>query len=108
MSPFHLRGLPRAALWIGATLALCTPVAYAADSDAVRLQKQLDQTKQELSDTQQQVRDLNQRMDTLQQQAPAATAPTTAAQMSSSSPTARLAPVNIDNHAISFVVDTTF
>ncbi|HKA15213.1 MAG TPA: hypothetical protein VKH41_09370, partial [Myxococcota bacterium] len=49
----------------------------------------------------------SQKVDSLQQQ-PAAAAPTPATQTSSPSSTARLAPVNIDNPAISFVVDTTF
>jgi hypothetical protein len=44
----------------------------------------------------------------MQQQPAPATAPTTSAQISTPSATARLAPVNIDNPAISFVVDTAF
>jgi hypothetical protein len=110
MRSFRSRGLPRAALWIGATFVLSTPAARAADPDALRVRKELEETKQELSETKQQLDELNQKVDSLQQQQqqPAAAAPTTAAQMSASSPTARLAPVNIDNPAISFVVDTTF
>ena len=109
MRSFRSRGLPRAALWIGAGLfLLATPNARAADSEVERLRKELGQTQQELSDTKEKLDDLSQRVDSLQSAPPTETAPTTAAQMSSSSPTARLAPVNIDNPAISFVVDTAF
>jgi len=101
---FRPRGLPRVALSIGATLALSGPAAHAAESDQDQLQNELDQTKRQLSDTQQQLNELKQRVDSLQQPPPAATAP----QPGSQSPTARLAPVNVDNPAISFVVDTAF
>ena len=109
------RGLSRAAPWIGAAVFVATSTARAADPADSRLRKELDDTKQELSKTKdelsttrEEVDQLTKRVDSIQGQAPAATAPTTAVQMSSSSPTARLAPVNIDNPAISFVVDTAF
>jgi hypothetical protein len=102
------RGRPRAALWIGAALFLATPGARAADPEVDRLKKELDQTQQELKSTQDKLGELNERVDSLQSAPPAPAAPTTAAQVSSTSPTARLAPVNIDNPAISFVVDTAF
>ena len=102
MRSFHPRGLPRAALWIGATFVLSTRIAHAADPDTVRLQKELDQTQRELSDTKQQLDQLNQRVDSLQQPPTAETA------APSGAATARLAPVNVDNPAISFVVDTAF
>src|SRR5262245_44878247 len=108
MRSLRPRGMPRAALWIGATLVFSAPAARAADPETVRLRKELDQTNQELSETKQQLQELNQKVDSLQQGTPAATAPTTAAQTSAPSATARLAPVNIDNPAISFVVDTAF
>jgi hypothetical protein len=108
MTSLRPRGLPRAALWIGGAVFLSTSAARAADPEVDRLKKQLNQTQQQLSDTQQQLEQLNQKVDTLQQAQPTETAPTTAAQTSTPSATARLAPVNIDNPAISFVVDTTF
>ena len=107
MTSRHPRGLPRAALGIGAALLFATPVA-AADSEVERLRKELGETKQELQSTKDTLDKLEQRVDSLQPAPPAPTAPTTAAQTSSVSPTARLAPVNIDNPAISFVVDTAF
>jgi hypothetical protein len=102
------RGLPRAVLSIGATLLLATPAAQAADPEVDRLRKELSETQQELKSTQDKLGELNERVDSLQSGPPTATAPTPAAQMSSTTPTARLAPVNIDNPAISFVVDTAF
>ncbi len=75
----------------------------AADSEMERLrlelestQRALSATRAELESTQSALEDLSQRVDGLQ---PAAPAPAAA--------TARLAPVNADNPAISFVVDTT-
>jgi hypothetical protein len=100
------RGLARAALWIGATLVLSISAARAADPEVEQLRRELDQTKQELSDTKRQLGELNQRVDSLA--SPAAATPASAAQPSSPGPTARLAPVNADNPAISFVVDTAF
>ena len=52
MRSFRARGLPRAALWIGAGLVvLATPDARAADSEVERLRKELGQTQQELSES---------------------------------------------------------
>ena len=66
----------------------------------VRLKQELEKTQQELSETQQQLEELNQKVDALEQPTPAPPTATPA--------TARLAPVNVDNPAISFVVDTAF
>src|SRR5262249_43986522 len=110
MSTFRLRGLPRAALWIGTSCVLASP-ARAADPETTRLRKELDQTKQELSDTKQQLDELNQRVAALEPGQLArvpATPPAQVSPTSPTSPTARLAPVNVDNPAISFVVDTAF
>jgi hypothetical protein len=101
------RGLPRAALGLGAVLVLAAPSARAADPDDERLREELDQTRQELSETKRQVEELNQKVDGLQQQSPPP-APASAPPPPTPNATARLAPVNVDNPALSFVVDTAF
>ena len=73
------RGLPRAALSIGATLLLATPAARAADPEVDRLRKELSETQQELKSTQDKLGELKERVDSLQSAPPAATPPTTAA-----------------------------
>jgi len=91
-----------ASLLLGAVLALFPAAGRAADTEAERLRSELEATRSELSKTRDQlesteetVGELGRRLDSLE----AAAAPTT---------TARIAPVNADNPAISFVVDTTF
>jgi len=86
---------------------LSLPLAASAESTGERaLRQELEATKAELSSTQQQLQEtrsalsaLTQRVDSMQQ----SPAPPAAA---SGAETARLAPVNADNPAISFVVDT--
>ncbi len=85
-----------------------TARADPADPDVDRLKDQLDATKQELSKTQAeleatqgQVEDLGRRVDTLQADAAENATPPPPSRL-----TARIPPVNADNPAISFVVDT--
>jgi hypothetical protein len=102
------RGSPRAALWFGAALVLADPAARAADPEVEQLQKELDQTqeqlskaREDLSSTQDALGELRQRVDAMETATQPPFEPTPAA-------TARIAPVNADNPAISFVVDTEF
>jgi hypothetical protein len=111
---FDSRARARAAFLLGAAL-WTAPAARATESELGRLSQELAETKQELSATKQElsstqqelaatksaVGELTRRMDAMQGGAPvAAAAPVTE--------TARLAPVNANNPAISFVVDTAF
>lgn len=102
-------GPRRTALCLGMLLA-CAPAATAAaadDAEVARLRAELAATRGALTSTQdelQATRDalaaLERRVDGLQAAAPATPVPTPQG-------TARLAPVNVDNPAISFVVDVT-
>jgi hypothetical protein len=110
-SPERERGRARASCWAAAALVLVPIAAPAADSEVERLQRELESTKQALSATRAQLEstqdalgELSRRVDALQSGAPAAAAPPAPA---ATAATARLAPVNADNPAVSFVVDTT-
>jgi hypothetical protein len=90
-----------------AVLALAPIAARAADSEVERLRSELDSTKRELSATRSELAstksaltELIQRVDALASVAPPP--PPLAAT------TARIVPVNADNPAVSFVVDTAF
>jgi hypothetical protein len=110
---FHARERGRAAApFLAATvLALIPATAQAADSEVERLRRELESTRQELSTTKDELRstqntlaDLVRRVDALQA---GASTPVPPAPPPPASTTARLAPVNADNPALSFVVDTT-
>jgi len=96
MSVCDPRGLPRAAMSIWAVLALGAAATAAASDEA--------QLRQELEATRQQMKELEQRVKAIEAAAPEAPPPAP----EPAAATARLAPVNVDNPAISFVVDTTF
>jgi hypothetical protein len=109
-----------AALLLGAAL-WTAPAARATESELGRLSQELAETKQELSATKQElsstkqelaatksaVGELTRRMDAMQGGAAVAAA-TPVAAAAPVTETARLAPVNANNPAISFVVDTAF
>jgi uncharacterized coiled-coil protein SlyX len=106
------RGRASAALAFGLALALAGPATAAVPdaSEVDRLKQQLDATRQELAktraqleSTQGQVDALSQRFDSLQAEARSAPA---AESQAPAGATARIAPVNADNPAVSFVIDT--
>src|SRR5262245_45301446 len=103
------RARARAPLLIVVVLTLAPGAALAVDSEVERLRRELEEAKQalsatraELEGTQSALGELTRRVDQLQTISPA---PESVAPPAGT--TARLAPVNIDNPAISFVVDTT-
>jgi hypothetical protein len=111
------RGRSGAAIALLAALVLASP-ARAAETEVERLRKELDETRNELSQTRKELEatqgaldELDQRMDSMESAAPAAEvtpAPSPApGTPGGTTATARLAPVNIDNPAISFAIDTT-
>lgn len=88
-------------------LAIASPLAAHADADPENLASELDRTKSELAQTRDELAltrealaTLSRKVDALESARPAA------ASSESTGATARLAPVNADNPAVSFVVDT--
>ncbi len=79
-----------------------SPEVAKLKSELAATQGELSQTKSELSKTQETVAALARRVDAM-----AAAPPPAASSAAAGAPTARLTPVNADNPAISFVVDTT-
>jgi len=87
-------------LLVAAVLALPAPALAAADAELAAVKAELASTKQELAATKDTLRGVVQRLDALEASSAGAAAATPA-----TGP--RIAPVNADNPAISFVVDTT-
>jgi hypothetical protein len=105
------RGWIRAHLLVAAALTLTPITASAADSEVDQLRRELEATKQQLSATQEELSstrsalgELSRKVDALQ--SAAAATPAAPAPAPRVAETARIAPVNADNPAISFVVDT--
>jgi hypothetical protein len=97
-----------AGLLLALALATAPAAGSAAETEAEKLRGELEATKAELSktrdqleSTQQTVGDLSRRLDAIEAQPSSAPPPMPMA-------TARIAPVNADNPAISFAVDTAF
>jgi len=118
----HSRYFDRLPLWrrrpaqtrllVAAALILSPIAAAASDSEVERLRRELTSTQQELSATRAELDstksvlgELARRVAVLESAAPAA--PVAVAAAPPPSTTARLAPVNADNPAVSFVVSTT-
>jgi len=105
------RGAPaRAAAVLLLALAGTAPRAYGADAGVAKLEAELAATKSELADTraalakmQSLVEDLGRKVDDYAARASQEAAP--AERVPPADQTARLPPVNVDNPAISFVVD---
>jgi hypothetical protein len=107
------------AVLAGAAALLSSMRASALTPEVEALQKELAATKQELDATRSALDALAKRVDALEPTGPIAPGPTAGAATPAPEPTvvasvppagatARLAPVNADNPAISFVVDTAF
>lgn len=103
MNRLPLRGLPRAALCIGVGLVLAGPAVRAVD-DTENLQQELRRTREELSATRDALERLSERVEAME--AASAEAPPEPTPVATA--TARIAPVNADNPAVSVVVDTAF
>jgi hypothetical protein len=106
----RFRGRAAAACVLAAGVGLAAPGARTAEPEVERLRQELASTRAELSETKHELSTtraalevLTQRVDALQ---PAAAATAPGAATPGAGTTARLAPVNADNPAISFVVDT--
>jgi hypothetical protein len=108
MRSHHKRGRPSSAWLAAAGLVLAASHASGDEVEGEGLRSQLEATRQELAQARSELAStraaleaLTRRVDSIQagERAPAAVAP--------AATTARLAPVNADNPAVSFVVDTT-
>jgi hypothetical protein len=105
--------IARAGLMAGFAMCACLAQgleAHAADpSDVNALQQQLNATQDELTKTKAELQETKDTLTALKQRVEdlAAAAPAPASPLLAPGTTARLAPVNADNPAISFVVDTT-
>jgi hypothetical protein len=105
----RFRGRSAAVCVLAAGVGLAAPRAGAAEPEVERLRGELASTQAELSETRQELSTTRAALETLTQRVDAMEPGPGAAPVAATPPagtTARLAPVNADNPAISFAVDT--